>query len=320
MRFIKKNGAGVLLAVIVMLAAKGLSVVFPTLGAALLALLSGVIVRQFIKHFKPFQTGIVWAEKYVLETSTVLIGFGFQLRQLEMVGFSTIGFVILSVILVFLSAVLLRKLFRGESTLYWLLGAGSAICGSSAIGATAPLLKSKEEETGISLAVVNLLGLAGMVLLPLIASLLHFSPTETGIFLGGVLQSMGHVVGASFSVSQEVGQIATIVKMSRIALLMPFLFVIYFLFKRTDSSKVAFPVFIVFFAIAVIISQTDVFAPATLKTLSQTGEVLLNIALAAIGLKINLKSLWSVSGKAVLAGTLIFVFQILLFVAFLMMR
>lgn len=318
MSFIKKNSAGILLTVIIMLAAKWLSYLFPTLGVALIALLSGIVVRQLFKHFEPFQSGIAWTEKYVLEASTVLIGFGFQFSQLETVGFSAIGFVMLSVVLVLIVAFLLRKFFRGEGTLCWLVGAGSAICGSAAIGATAPLLKSKEEETGISLAVVNLLGLLGMILLPLIASLLHFSPIETGIFLGGILQSMGHVVGASFSISPEVGQIATIVKMSRIALLMPFLFVVYFLFRQNSENKasVSFPVFILFFAVSVMLSQTDVFSSTTLKTFSQTGEVLLNISLAAIGLKINLKNLWNVSGRAVLAGTLIFIFQIVIYVAF----
>lgn len=318
MSFIRKNGAGILLAVIVMLAAKGLSLLFPALGVALMALLSGIALRQILKHFKPFQSGIVWTEKYVLETSTVLIGFGFQLSQLETVGFFAIGFVMLSVVLVLIVSLLLCKFFRGEGTLCLLVGAGSAICGSAAIGATAPLLKSKEEETGVSLAVVNLLGLLGMVLLPLIASLLHFSPAETGIFLGGILQSMGHVVGASFSISPEVGQIATIVKMSRIALLMPFLFILYFLFRQNSENKtsVSFPLFIVFFAVSVMLSQTGVFSSAILKTFSQTGEVLLNVALAAIGLKINLKNLWNVSGRAILAGALIFVFQIAIYVAF----
>lgn len=319
MRFIKKNRTGILLAVIIMLAAKGLSYLFPTLGVALIALLLGIIVRQFLKQFEVFQSGIVWTEKYVLETSTVLIGFGFQFSQLETAGLSAIGFVMLSVVLVLIVALLLRKIFRGEGTLCWLVGAGSAICGSAAIGATAPLLKSKEEETGISLAVVNLLGLFGMILLPLIASLLHFSPTETGIFLGGILQSMGHVVGASFSISPEIGQVATVVKMSRIALLMPFLFVVYFLFRQNSENKtsVSFPVFILFFAASVMLSQTDIFSAATLKTLSQTGEALLNISLAAIGLKINLRNLWNISGKAIWAGTLIFVFQIAIYVAFL---
>lgn len=318
---LKNKLLGIGLAVIIMIAAKLLSGYLPTLGTALLALIMGVLVRQFLTNFSPFSSGVSWTEKYVLETAIVFIGFGFEFTKIQSLGLSSVGMIVFSIILVMLLALLLQKIFGNKGKLFWLLGAGSAICGSSAIGATAPLLKSKEEETGISLAVVNILGLLGMILLPFISGLLGFSATETGIFLGGILQSVGHVVGAGFSISEDVGQIATIVKMGRISLLMPFLLLVYFLFKKSsDGTKIKFPVFILFFVLAILFSQINLFSEGTLKLLSKSGDTLLNIGMAAIGLKINLKSLWKISGKAFLAGVIIFSFQILIVMIFLILK
>ena len=318
---LKNKLLGIGLAVIIMIAAKLLSGYLPTLGTALLALIMGVLVRQFLTNYSPFSSGVSWTEKYVLETAIVFIGFGFEFTKIQSLGLSSVGMIVFSIILVMLLALLLQKIFGNKGKLFWLLGAGSAICGSSAIGATAPLLKSKEEETGISLAVVNILGLLGMILLPFISGLLGFSATETGIFLGGILQSVGHVVGAGFSISEDVGQIATIVKMGRISLLMPFLLLVYFLFKKSsDGTKIKFPVFILFFVLAILFSQINLFSEGTLKLLSKSGDTLLNIGMAAIGLKINLKSLWKISGKAFLAGVIIFSFQILIVMIFLILK
>jgi uncharacterized integral membrane protein (TIGR00698 family) len=318
----KNKLLGIALAIIIMLIAKFLSGYLPTLGTALLALILGVLVRQVLTDFSPFSGGVVWTEKYVLETAIVFIGFGFEISKFQEIGFSTLALIFGSIIVIILLALLLQKLFgKEDGKLFWLLGAGSAICGSSAIGATAPLIQAKEEETGISMAVINLLGLLGMVLLPLIAVGISFSNLETGIFLGGILQSVGHVVGAAFAINPEVGQFATIVKMGRVAFLVPFLLIVYFLFrKKSDGTKLKFPLFILFFLLAVLVSQIGIFNSESLKFLSKSGDTLLNIGMSAIGLKINIKSLWKISGKALIAGTIIFIFQIILFVTFLLMK
>lgn len=311
---------GIALAVGITTLAHLFSSVLPTLGTALLALVLGVLLRQVITRFEPFSAGVVWTEKYVLETAIVFIGFGFEIRKFSHIGFSTVLVILLSIIAVLLFSLLLRKLFKSEdSNVFWLLGIGSAICGSSAIGATAPIIRAKQEETGISMTVINLLGLCGMILLPLLASALSLSHLQTGIYLGGILQSVGHVVGASFAINPEVGEFATLVKMCRVAFLAPFLLVLYYIFrKNNDGTKIKFPLFIIFFLLAVVLSQVDIFNASGLKFLSKSGDVMLNVAMAAIGLKINLKSLWSISGKAFKVGLAIFLLQILIFTVYLL--
>ncbi|HRO76563.1 MAG TPA: putative sulfate exporter family transporter [Crocinitomicaceae bacterium] len=319
---IKDKLAGIALALTVMLFAKFISGYIPMLGTTLLALIIGVLVRQFISQFSLFSNGVNWSEKYILETAIVFIGFGFEITKFSEIGGSTLLMIFGSIVAIMLLSLTLSRFFhKKENKLYWLLGAGSAICGSSAIGATAPLIQAKEEEVGVSMTVINVLGLLGMLLLPLIATALHFSNLDTGIFIGSILQSVGHVVGTGFSINEEVGQISTVVKLGRVAFLIPFLLIVYFLFrKRSDGSRMKFPIFILFFLIAVLVSQTGIFSGNTIKFISKSGDTLLNIGMAAIGLKINVKTLWKISGKAFLAGSIIFAFQIVLFALFILMR
>src|SRR5690606_3767229 len=118
-----------------------------------------------------------------------------------------------------------------------------------------------------------------------------------------------------------VGQLATVVKMGRVAFLVPFLLIVYFMFrKKSDGTILKFPLFILFFLIAVLVSQIGVFNSETVRSLSKSGDTLLNIGMAAIGLKINIKSLWKISGKAFLAGVIIFSFQILIVMIFLILK
>lgn len=313
---------GILLAVAVMLTAKLLSGYLPMLGTALLALIVGIVVRQLLTNFSLFEKGVAWTEKYVLETAIVFIGFGFEIGKFKEIGGSTIGVIFGSIVVIIITALILQRIMgEKDSKTFWLLGAGSAICGSSAIGATAPLIKAKEEETGISMAVINFLGLIGMIILPLLASALAYTEVETGILLGGILQSVGHVVGAGFAVSHEIGEFATVVKMGRVAFLIPFLLTIYFLFrKQSDETKLKFPIFILLFLVAVLLSQIKLFEPSTLKTLTKTGDQLLNIGMAAIGLKINIKTLWKISGKALLAGVIIFTIQIIIYLLYFLFK
>lgn len=313
---------GFILAILVMLIAQYIAGFIPLLNTSILALKLGILIRALLPKFDQYQQGVVWSEKYVLETAIVLLGFGFEVSRLQIVGGSTFIIIVISILLIIGLAMVLQRFTKRERQLFWLLGAGSAICGSSAIGATAPLVKAKEEETGISLAVINLLGLLGMVLLPLIATLLNFDNTQTGIFLGGILQSVGHVVGASFAVNDDVGTIATIVKMARISLLLPFLVIVYYIFQRNpaDGPKIQFPRFILFFAITMLLASLDIMPESITKVCSAASDILFNIGMAAIGLKINLKSIWKISGKSMLYGTILFAFQIIFFIVFLLLK
>jgi len=286
-----------------------------------MALLIGLVAGNSVFGKPQHQAGIRFTEKYILETAIVLIGFGFNLQVLIDLGLNTFLWLLTSVILVILIALLAGRLSGSSTNFSILLGAGSAICGSAAIAATAPIIKAEERETGLALTLINLLGLLGIAILPVSAMSLNFQFLESGVLTGGVLQSMGHVVAASFSLNTETGEVATVVKMGRIALLIPLLLILYLNQRKggqaAGANTLKFPLFIFFFVIAVGLSQFGFFPANWAHWLAEAGDFLLIIAMAGIGLKIKLKPLLKISLKGTLAGILVFLFQVLFFIVIL---
>ncbi len=318
---ILNNYKGVLLASAIALVGIVLGNFTPFMSKTLSALAIGVIIGNFVNIPKYFSTGLKLAEKQILEYSIVLIGFGFQLSMLQDLGVTTFAAIVISVVFVIAFSMVLGKKMGCSQSLSILLGAGSAICGSAAIAATAPLIKAKEEETGLSLGIINFLGLIGVVTFPLISMFFDFDDMEAGILIGGVLQSLGHVMASAYTLGQDAGDYAAIVKMARILLMLPLLIVFYFLGRKSSQSskstktKVAFPYFILFFAGTVIVSQLNWLSPSTTTSLANAGDILLCVSMAAIGLKIRIKEMIQISGKASLHGTIVFLVHIAFFLA-----
>lgn len=288
----------------------------PNLSATLLSLLFGILAGNLVLGKPGYEAGIRFTEKYILESAIVLIGFGFKLQLLQQLGLPIFGWLVFSVVAVVSFALLVGKLFGTSTNFNYLLGAGSAICGSAAIAATAPLIKAKEEETGLALTVINLLGLVGIGLLPLLTFALGHTEIEAGLLTGGSLQSMGHVVAAAFSLNATTGEVATVVKMARISLLVPFLLFIFFSQRKKNkgsSAKLKFPAFIGLFILAVAISQLAFFPSQWSALLATAGDLLLIIAMAGIGLRIKIRPLLKISARGSLIGLIVFLFQILFF-------
>lgn len=319
--FFKDKGPGLLAATLLAVLSVWVSGYSSFLGGATVALLLGMILGNSTSKTPGLAPGLVFTEKKLLEVAIVLIGFGLNTRIFSQLGWGNWAFVGISVLLVLGLAVLVSRWFGLSLRLGTLLGAGSAICGSAAIGAVSPLLHSKEEETGLSIGVINLLSTAGLLLLPILAASFGLSAENSGLMIGGVLQSMGHVVGAGFSVSTEVGTLATVVKMGRILLLIPLLLALFFIGRKNQGSggKTAFPWFVPLFVLSLLLAQLPAFPQELSADLSQAGDYLLVMAMVGIGYKIKLRSLFQMAGPALLVGGLIFLFQVMLYLGFLML-
>lgn len=289
------------------------------LGSATIALILGMLMGNTRLRSQKIEKGLGFTEKKILEAAIVLIGFGMNSHIFSALGANTWVFVGSSVVLVLIIALLVSRWFGLSSSLGALIGAGSAICGSAAIGAVSPLLHSKEEETGLSIGVINLLSTLGLIFLPILSGVLALSTESSGLVIGGVLQSMGHVVGAGFSLGDEVGTAATVVKMGRILLIIPLLLVLFFMNrkKKVEGKKLSFPVFIPLFIGALVLAQMPFFLESWAAFLAKAGDFLLVAAMVAIGYKIRLKPLFKMAGPALAVGFVVFAFQILLYLLFL---
>lgn len=283
----------------------------PMVGATLLALLLGAVAGNTFMNGSTCAPGLQFVEKYVLEASIVLSGFGLQAIHLQTMGTEILWLLVIMVSSTFALSWALGKVFKSSKGFSYLLGAGSAICGSSAIAATAPLVEASEEETGLALGIVNALGLIGLVGIPLVAHFFDFSTLQSATLIGGTLQSLGHVVASAHTLGDEVGHWAVIVKMGRILFMVPLLLVLFFLKRRNDlGSKAKFPTFIALFVAVIVLSQLQFIPESAQEILTRLSKWLLIIAMGAIGAKIRIMQLLKISKKGILQGVSLFAVQI----------
>jgi uncharacterized integral membrane protein (TIGR00698 family) len=194
-----------------------------------------------------------------------------------------------------------------------LLGVGSAICGSSAIAAVAPLVTRDRTEIGLSVGVINLLGTAGIFLLPAVVAFQGLGEPSGALLIGGSLQAVGHVVAAGFGVSDMVGELATAVKMFRVLLLGPVVVVLGLLIRsREGRTWKLVPAYIVAFIVLAVVGNLGIFPVGWIDSMKIVSKVLLAIAMAGVGLRIQVAGLLRQAPRALLVGAIIFLVQILL--------
>ena len=248
---------GLVLSLIIALVSLGSSSLVPV-GSVAIAIILGALIGNTVSIPTKFNEGITYSEKTLLAIAIALMGIHLDFNVLKLLGFSTIFLIIISLIATLLFTFFISRKSKLDKKFAMILGIGNGICGSAAIVATKDILKIDKDKSALAIAIVNLLGTVGLFVLPFIGLLLGLSDVEIGILLGNTLQSVGHVVAASFGVNETVGQSATIVKMARILLLTPvIIFLIYWLRKNGDENlengtKTGIPNFIygfIFFSI-----------------------------------------------------------------------
>jgi uncharacterized integral membrane protein (TIGR00698 family) len=306
MQKLKEKLPGLILAIIIGMLGRYISNWIPNFGGVTSAIILGFLVGNLFSLDDTYAEGISFAEKKVLALAIMLMGLKLELNVLTELGISSIFIIIAMVLITVVAGFLIGKLFGLSNSFSILLGAGNGICGSSAVAATAPVVNAKEEEIGLSISVVNLLGTLGIFLLPVVTYLLKLTEPSSGLMIGSTLQATGQVVAAGFSVSDVVGKVATVVKMGRILMLGP---VVLFL-SLVLRNKVSIPPFIAGFFILSIVGTLQILPMDVIEFLKILSKILLTIAMAGIGLKIRVSSLIKQGPKALLVGCLIFAVQL----------
>lgn len=313
----KKNFSGIFFTLFIASIAWIVCLIYPFFNSILIGLLFGIVIGNFFKLPAQFSYGISFSGSKVLEFSILFLAVGINYTYMGKIGWESFMLVGMIVFLVLIFSVFLSKKMDCPSTVGWMVGFGTAICGSSAIAALAPSLKNNKEDTGIALAVVNLFGTLGMLFLPILIGLFSLSNTEISLLLGGTLHSVGNVAGAAFAVSDAVGEQAITIKLARVAMLSPGLIFFNFLTRDKNTTQnwksyFQLPWYLWGFIIITILVSVFTVSDSFLKFSSETGKILLTIAMTAIGLKVSFPALIQSGKKGLLYGLLIFLFQILL--------
>ena len=275
-------------------------------SAMLFALLLGMALN-FLAEEGRCLPGIQMASTVVLRTGVALLGLRITISQVQALGWGTIVLVVVSVALTIAAGLVVSRAMKLGNAFGILTGGAVAICGASAALAIASILprhKHAERDASFTVIGVTALSTLAMILYPIAVGALGWDHHAAGIFLGATIHDVAQVVGAGYSVSVDTGDTATIVKLLRVAMLLPVCIVIGLaLHVRGSEAAHAAPVlpwFAVAFAILVGIASTGWIPAPVIDFGSVVSRWFLVTAIAAIGMKTSLKSLVDMGLKPVM--------------------
>ncbi|MDC7220586.1 MAG: putative sulfate exporter family transporter [Spirochaetales bacterium] len=274
---------------------------FLPLGQVMTAILLGIVLGNLITLNKEQNKGVTFCEKKLLPLAIALMGFNLDYKVVTQMGIPMVVIIILTILITIASALALGKLFRIDREMSLFCGVGNAFCGSSAIAAVQSVTDGDEEKAGVSIALVNLLGTVGMFALPAaFRFLIQVSDFQAGAFIGAALQAVGQVTAAGFSLNDNIGEVAVIVKMCRILMLTPLL--LFLNFWKGNGGKLSVPPYILFFILFSVVASFRFIPPGLKEGLHFAEKAFLTVAMAAVGMKTSLKNLSREGGDALLTG------------------
>ena len=292
---------------------------FPLLGGSILSLLFGLLLGLVFQEKGRFEAGIALAAKKPIQYAVILLGFGLDLTVLVATGGRILPILALTITTTLLVAFIGGKVLRLSSKTSSLIGVGTAICGGSAIAATAPVIDADQEEITQAMAVVFLCNLLAALFFPSLGKLLHFSSWTGegfGIFAGTAINDASSVTATAavwdqlHQLGSQTLDVAVMVKLIRTVAIVPVTLLFAFLQRKAgdeSAQKGPFPIFILYFLAASLLAtwlQAVGFSLPFLGFLKACSRFLIALSMAAIGLQTNLKQLVTDGRKSLLLGLL----------------
>ena len=265
--------------------------------AMLYALLFGMAFN-FLTEDERFAAGIRLASRNILRIGVALLGLRITTSEVMDLGWPVVGLVVGSVVATILVGGVIGRAFglKGDHSI---LSAGAVgICGASAalaISSVLPTHKDHERNTIMTVAGVTALSTVAMVIYPVFAKYLNYDNATAGVFLGATIHDVAQVVGAGYIISDQTGEVSTLVKLIRVACLVPVVVTISLITHRSRADspdkRPLLPWFLVAFVILVVVNSMG-WVPADARTvLTPVSSWCLLTAVAALGVKTSLKAL-----------------------------
>ncbi len=312
--WLRTNGPGITvaaaLALIAWLAQQGLEAVgIRVIEALVIALIAGMLIRLVRPPAKSMSPGLAWSAKGLLEIAIVLLGASLSFGELGGAGFKLVVYALVTVAVILGLGLFIGRALGLGRRLSALVGVGNAICGNSAIAAVAPVLRASKQEIASSIALTAVLSVGVVLLLPLAAPVFSLSDAQYGALAGLVVYAVPQVVAASFAVSPESGEIGSLVKLVRVLAIGPVVVGTALLIARASRVdgepsaagigwRKAVPWFVIGFLVMATLRSAGILPEAWGDAIREASRVMTIIAMAALGLTVDLSSVRT-SGRQV---------------------
>jgi uncharacterized integral membrane protein (TIGR00698 family) len=313
-----------------------------SISEILIAVLLGLYLRNWIGLGERTKAGIKFSIQRILRLGIILLGLRLSLQDVAATGLTALILVTVCIIVALILAYFAGRIFHVPPRLATLIGVGTAICGNTAIVATAPVLDATDEETSFAVATITLFGLLAVLLYPIIGHLIGLSDRSFGLWAGTAVNDTSQVVAVGAIFSQAALNVATIVKLTRNTLMAPLIVLIGLFYSRglkmemSDKAAKAsrlnwgklIPGFVIGFLIMSLIRTTgvalgflpqNVAAPGNLHLAAyilgifdEISKFAILMALAAVGLNTDLSNLRKIGFKPLIVGTCVAIVMALL--------
>ena len=274
---------------------------FSYVGQLACAIILAIICRQVFGYPETIRAGLEFSAKKLLRAAIVLYGLRLNIEIIFSDGLGLLlkdAFVITIAILLM---IWLGRVFKADPTIILLLGVGTGVCGAAAIAAVAPIVKSKDGDTAISVGIIALMGTVFSIIYTMIRPLLPIGNEEYGIWSGMSLHELAHVALAAAPAGQDALAMALLAKLGRVFLLIPLCFIFIFILNRKNrgtaeekrSANIAFPWFLIGFIImslagSYVIGPVIPISEAMMSKVYGLSTWLLTAAMVGLGLSVNL--------------------------------
>lgn len=268
--------------------------------ATLMALLLGMSLSFLSESGTRTMPGIHVTSRIMLRFGVAMLGARVSLEVLSDLGVSLLCLVTAALVSTILFALMAGKIADMDWRLSLLTGGAVAICGASAavaLNAVLPQRKNGDRDLALTIVAITVLSTSAMVLYPMLAAQLQFDAREAGVFIGGTIHDVAQVVGAGFAMSDETGEIATLVKIIRVSLLAPTIIatsILVTVLGARDSQKPRrlgqlIPGFVLGFALLAALKSLGFLPAAVGDVAADLSRWALLTALAAVGLKTSVR-------------------------------
>jgi uncharacterized integral membrane protein (TIGR00698 family) len=303
---------GILLVAVIALLANALGKDYPVIGGAVIAIVLGILVKQFLGVPALFLEGISYSLKKLLKFAIVLLGFSFSFSQILHVGINALIIVLVAVVAGIFLTYYIGKLFGLKGNIPLLISLGTGICGATAIATTGPILKAKDEEIVYAVNTIFAFNVLAVLIYPLIGHFLSLPHQQFGVWAGTAIHDTSSVVAAGYSYSSAAGDTSVVVKLMRTLMLVPVSIIlsVYISVKNTKNnpedkkikmSKV-FPFFILIFAGAAALNTVFALPAVFVDTTSVAAKFIILMVMVSVGLGTDFKKIKSVGLRPLIVG------------------
>jgi uncharacterized integral membrane protein (TIGR00698 family) len=263
-----------------------------------IALLAGLLYGFTLAH--PFHVESKHLAKFLLQASVVALGFGMDFHQVVAAGRSGFLYTAVSIVVAMLLGIGLGAFIQVGKKSAFLISAGTAICGGSAIAAVAPIADANDQEMAVALGTVFILNSVALFLFPALGSTFRMSQQQFGLWSALAIHDTSSVVAAAAKYGPTSLAIATTIKLARALWIIPLSLVTAFTLK--SKARIQWPWFILFFCLAALLNTLLPAFSTAFTAFNHLGKIGLAVTLFLIGTGLNRQTLQQVGFRPLLQG------------------